>query len=173
MPQEVDDQNIDDENEEAYESSLQEARQTTQRKMDDADKENILNKLKNKAVMLKKEIGEFSIVLFMIALILCGVKDLFDMFSVQLFSWLDWILDLILGIVLFFGLARGNIQQIKRIRLTTVLISVAEAIPIIGALPCWTISLFLLFIKTNQENSAKRVELEGLQKQIVKLENGK
>ena len=173
MPQEVDDQNIDDENEEAYESSLQEARQTTQRKMDDADKENILNKLKNKAAMIKKEIGEFSIVLFMIALILCGVKDLFDMFSVQLFSWLDWILDLILGIVLFFGLARGNIQQIKRIRLTTVLISVAEAIPIIGALPCWTISLFLLFIKTNQENSAKRVELEGLQKQIVKLENGK
>mgnify|MGYP001563308445 FL=1 len=173
MPQEVDDQNIDDENEEAYESSLQEARQTTQRKMDDADKENILNKLKNKAAMIKKEIGEFSIVLFMIALILCGVKDLFDMFSVQLFSWLDWILDLILGIVLFFGLARGNIQQIKRIRLTTVLISVAEVIPIIGALPCWTISLFLLFIKTNQENSAKRVELEGLQKQIVKLENGK
>ena len=139
MPQESENQNNDQDNEIALQMAMQESKNKNSE--NENDKEIKLKKLQAKAAKLEKEIAEFSITLFTLAMLFAGTKDLFDICSVELASWLDWIIDLSFGGVLFFGLGKGSFQQIKRIRMTTGITAGAEVIPIIGALPCWTASL--------------------------------
>ncbi|MFH1838301.1 MAG: hypothetical protein ABH808_02295 [Candidatus Kuenenbacteria bacterium] len=164
MPQEQENQNN---NEEDYEATMREARNNVSL----SSKLIALKKYQAMAFKLRKQIGDFSIVFFTLAFLFAGFKDLLDICSIELFSWLDWIIDLLFGAVLFFGLGKGSFQQVKRIRMTTVITSVAEAIPIIGALPSWTASLLWLYIKTGQENGTATMKLEEIQKKITALQN--
>lgn len=168
--QENQNNNNEEERQREFETKIYDAKMRDKYKIT-ISSELALKILRSKADKLKKEIGEFSVTLFTLALLFAGSKDLFDICSVQLASWLDWTIDLSFGVVLFVGLAKGNIQQIKRIRLTVGSTSIFEMIPIIGALSLWTASLLWLYIKTSQENSAKTMELEKLQKKIAKLES--
>ncbi|MBI4652855.1 hypothetical protein HY750_01225 [Candidatus Kuenenbacteria bacterium] len=154
----------DEEQQLQYETAMREARN----KVSLSSKLSALKKYQAKAFQLRKEIGDFSITFFILALMFAGFKDLLDIFSIELFSWLDWIIDLGFGAVLFFG-CKGSVKQVKTIRMTSVGTSIAEAIPIIGALPLWTAGVLLLYIKMGQENGTAKLDLESLEKKIAKL----
>jgi hypothetical protein len=156
----------DDDEYEEYENAMREARN----KVNLSSKLDALKKYQAKAFELRKKIGNFSITFFTLALMFAGFKDLLDIFSIELFSWLDWIIDLGFGAVLFFG-CKGSVQQVKTIRMTSVGASIAEAIPIIGALPLWTVSVLLLYIKMGQKNRTAKLDLKKFEEQIAQLNN--
>jgi len=178
MPQEESDnqneeeqqEELDNQNEEEQQQEYEYEMRKVRSEENSVSKINSLEELQSKATELKKEIAQFSATFFILALMFAGFKDLLDIFSIELFSWLDWIIDLGFGAVLFFG-CKGSIQQVKTIRMTSIGASVAEAIPIIGALPVWTASVVLLYIKMGQENGTARIKLESLEKKIAELKN--
>ncbi|PIX92390.1 hypothetical protein COZ26_02075 [Candidatus Kuenenbacteria bacterium CG_4_10_14_3_um_filter_39_14] len=109
-----------------------------------------LNKL-NKALgkgAKKIKAQEHSMSGWIAALILAVIKDLLDIGTIELASWLDWIVDIAIGVAMFYLFG-------KSIKLTRKLITsggamIAEIIPGLGFLPIWTLAVVYMYLKSEQ-----------------------
>lgn len=114
--------------------------------------------------------------IFPVMLILAIAKDFLDILSAQALSWIDWILDFIIGAVFFIAYSQGA----GELRATANLVRrvapmILEAIPIIGVVPIWTISVILMTISNSQEDTEGRVKAlaeKGRQKQLARMREG-
>lgn len=85
-----------------------------------------------------------------LGIVLAIAKDLLDMSTVETISWIDWIIDIILGIGLFLLFGKSVKTGTKLIRALGP--TIMEAIPVLGFLPVWTFSVVYLYFKSQQEN---------------------
>lgn len=103
---------------------------------------------KGKKVKVPSRAKAYSAATWMILLILAVAKDLLDLGTIELFSVLDWLVDIGLGIIFFVALGRS-------MKLTTRLMravgpTILEVIPGVGFLPIWTLSVLYLYLKSEQ-----------------------
>ena len=100
----------------------------------------------------KVETQDHSMAGWMLGLILAVAKDLLDMGTIETLSWFDWIIDIILGVGLFFLFGRSVSRGRKLI--ANIATTILEVIPGIGFLPCWTMSVAYMYFKSrNTENT--------------------
>ncbi|HRY63455.1 MAG TPA: hypothetical protein P5267_02560 [Patescibacteria group bacterium] len=97
----------------------------------------------------KIKVQEHSMGGWMIGLCLAVAKDLLDMSTVEALSGLDWVLDIMLGIGLFFLF--GKSIKAGRKLIFSLGTTILEAIPGVGFLPSWTLSVAYLYFKSKQE----------------------
>lgn len=98
----------------------------------------------------KVEAQEHSMAGWMMGLLLAVAKDLLDMGTIEMLSGFDWILDIILGVGLFFLFGKSVSRGRKLI--TSIGATILEAIPVIGFLPCWTMSVAYMYFKGKNSN---------------------
>ncbi|PIW95871.1 hypothetical protein COZ84_01190, partial [Candidatus Kuenenbacteria bacterium CG_4_8_14_3_um_filter_39_15] len=108
---------------------------------------NKLNKALGKGAK-KIKAQEHSMSGWIAALILAVIKDLLDIGTIELASWLDWIVDIAIGVAMFYLFG-------KSIKLTRKLITsggamIAEIIPGLGFLPIWTLAVVYMYLKSEQ-----------------------
>ena len=89
---------------------------------------------------------------WLLIIALAGMKDLLDLVSLDLLSWLDWVIDLALGFLLFLVSGSGTAARMRNLQ-RTIVTTVLEVIPFLGLFPIWTISVFLL--KQKEENKSQ------------------
>jgi cation transport ATPase len=98
--------------------------------------------------------------LFFPLLILAASKDAFDIISLDALSWFDWVIDFLMG-GLFFVVGwqsggQGELRQTATLlrRITPMIL---EALPLIGFLPIWTISIIIMGMRSSQQQDEGRV----------------
>lgn len=97
------------------------------------------NKRQQQAEQQKKEGKNINEGLYIILLILCMVKDLLDIFSLQLLVLIDWPLDLAIGFTMFLTFGSGAKQRAQSLG-RSLLTTIGEA-TFLGFFPLWTISV--------------------------------
>lgn len=100
-------------------------------------------------------------------LILIGMamfKDALDIGTIELISWIDWIVDAGIGVTFFFMLGRGNVQFAQKI-VRSLLPALVEMIPILGIAPVWTFSVLYIYFRSEIETklpaAPEKKELPG------------
>ncbi|NMC51219.1 hypothetical protein GYA54_00625 [Candidatus Kuenenbacteria bacterium] len=83
-----------------------------------------------------------------LALVVAIAKDLLDIATVEALSGADWIIDLIFGAILFILLGTGVRKPARFLK--SIGPAVLEAIPILGFLPTWSITVAYLKFKSQQ-----------------------
>ena len=112
--------------------------------------------LKTKAAAAKKareELVPESTWLLIIGL--AATKDFLDIVSLDLLSWIDWVVDILLGFLLFLVSGRGAAARLRNAQ-RSILTAAAEMIPFMGIFPIWTISTFML--KQKEQNKSEKTE---------------
>lgn len=104
---------------------------------------------------IKAVIG-FSYPIWLTAIILAGIYDLYNICAFEFFSEFDWIADLILGtgITILLWTQGSKARQSKKI-LEQIVTTAAEIIPGIGYLPLWIIMVLWQFYKAYNEHEAE------------------
>ncbi len=90
-----------------------------------------------------------SVGIWMLALGLAIAKDLLDMSTMEMLSGFDWIVDLIFG-VCFYILLGTSVRKGARF-LKSIGPTILEAIPVLGFLPFWSMTVAYLYFKSQQE----------------------
>jgi hypothetical protein len=123
-----------------------------------------LQKLKKKAA---KALATYNIMAFLMATILAVIKDLYDIGTLELDCWYDWIIDIFLGfIITVFLWGRGGTKwktkAIKRVLITTL----GEALPILGFLPFWTFMVLWAWLKAAAKKDDSLIVLRMIDKSL-------
>ncbi|HOZ36616.1 MAG TPA: hypothetical protein PLR18_02180 [bacterium] len=100
----------------------------------------------------KIEAQEHSAGGWILGLMLAIAKDLLDMSTMETLSGVDWIIDAMLGVGLFFLFGKSAKLGAKLIRSAGP--AILEMIPGLGFLPIWSISVAYIFFKSQQENES-------------------
>ncbi|MFH1938377.1 MAG: hypothetical protein ABIJ60_02475 [Patescibacteria group bacterium] len=95
---------------------------------------------------------EHSSAVWIIAIIIALVKDLLDVGTIELASGVDWIVDIIIGVIFFFLFGK-SIKLTRRLAVT-ILTVIAEAIPISGFMWWWTLSVVYLYFKSQHQSES-------------------
>lgn len=86
---------------------------------------------------------------WMLALVIAIAKDLMDIATFESVAWFDWVVDLIFGAV-FWVLLGTSVRKGARF-LKSIGPAILEAIPILGFLPIWSITVAYMYFKSQQE----------------------
>jgi hypothetical protein len=87
--------------------------------------------------------------IWMLALGLAIAKDLLDIVTVEALSGFDWIIDLLFGAALYILLGT-SVKKGARF-LKSIGPAILEAIPVLGFLPFWSLTVAYLYFKSQQE----------------------
>ena len=110
--------------------------------MGELDKKGLIKGTKIKA-------KEHRIGAWIIAIILAVAKDLLDIGTIELASGVDWIVDIVIGVTMFFLF--GKSMKLTRKLIVSIGSTIAEVVPGLGFLPVWTLSVMYLYLKAGQE----------------------
>lgn len=78
-------------------------------------------------------------------LIIAGLKDLLDAGTLELASWLDWVIDIAIGLTMF--LVFGRKFKKGMMKFSPIVSMALEAIPFVGILPMWSINAIYAWFK--------------------------
>lgn len=112
------------------------------------DVKGAINKFKNRQKKLKTARYEHHGLMIWAVLIGMAIfKDLLDIGTVELISWIDWIIDALIGLT--FYLVLGSKKLSFETRLVRSLIpAIMEMIPGIGIVPVWTFSIMYIYFRS-------------------------
>ena len=118
----------------------------------------ILNPKKMAQSAIKSVIG-FSYAIWLTAFILAGAYDLYNIASFETGSELDWITDIILGggLTILLWTQGSKSRQAKKV-IEQIVSMIAEIIPGVGFLPCWTIMVIWQFYKAYNEHEMEQLQ---------------
>ena len=85
---------------------------------------------------------------WVVAIILAVAKDLLDIGTIELASGIDWIVDIVIGVSMFFLFGRS--LKLTRKLITSGGAMIAEMIPGVGFLPVWTLAVVYMYLKSEQ-----------------------
>ncbi len=90
---------------------------------------------------------------FMVWLILIGIavfKDCLDVGTIELVSWLDWIVDAMIGLTFWAMLGKNNLSFATRL-IRSLGPALLEMIPFLGIVPVWTFSVMYIYFRSEVE----------------------
>ena len=101
----------------------------------------------------------FSYPVWIAAIILAGVYDLYNICALELLSEFDWIADIIMGggITILLWTQGSKARQAKKI-IEQIVTTAAEIIPGVGLLPLWLIMVLWQFYKAYNEHEAEELQ---------------
>ena len=85
------------------------------------------------------------VAVWIIAILVALTKDMIDMGNLEINSGWDWVIDVLIGVFMFWAFGRS--VKLARKLIVTALTTAAEAIPILGFGWWWTLSVLYLFWK--------------------------
>jgi hypothetical protein len=121
-----------------------------------------LNPKKMAQSAVKSVVG-YSYGIWLIAFILAGSYDLYNIVTMETGSEFDWIADLILGggLTILLWTQGSKARQAKKV-IEEIISMLLEIIPGVGLLPCWTIMVIWQFYKAYNEHEMEQIqEREG------------
>ena len=90
---------------------------------------------------------------FTVWMILIGIavfKDCLDVGTIELISWLDWIVDALIGITFWLMLGKNNLSFATRL-IRSLGPALMEMIPFLGIVPVWTFSVIYIYFRSEVE----------------------
>ncbi|OGL88978.1 hypothetical protein A3I42_01585 [Candidatus Uhrbacteria bacterium RIFCSPLOWO2_02_FULL_49_11] len=90
---------------------------------------------------------------FIVWLILIGIavfKDCLDVGTIELISWLDWIVDALIGLTFWAMLGKNNLSFATRL-IRSLGPALMEMIPFLGIVPVWTFSVIYIYFRSEVE----------------------
>ncbi|MEW6610173.1 MAG: hypothetical protein AB1352_00890 [Patescibacteria group bacterium] len=97
---------------------------------------------------------------FMVWLILIGMavfKDCLDVGTLELASWLDWIVDALIGLTFWAMLGKNNLSFATRL-VRSLGPALLEMIPGLGFIPIWTFSVLYIYFRSEVETKPSSLE---------------
>ena len=116
--------------------------------MDKAVAGELAKKLKEKGFR-KIKAQEHSMAGWIIAILLAMTKDLMDIGLLEMASFIDWVVDIIIGVSLFFLFGRS--MKLARRLAGSLGPTILEIVPGLGFLPIWTIAVLIMWFNSEKE----------------------
>jgi hypothetical protein len=115
------------------------------------------------AQALRAEIEQHSMRVYAFMLAIALIKDLVDIASLELFSGVDWIVDLFIWALLtFFLWGKGT----WKVRFVNWMAGLFEFIPLIGFFPTWSLCVFYAFVQDRRKIQEKREAVQEIEDTI-------
>lgn len=131
-------------------------------------KEQIRTRLKDRArnALGAKHMGALMALLLSLAVF----KDSLDILSISLFSWIDWIFDLMMWILFFIAFGKAPKRIRFEIRVIATIAALIEFVPILDIFTTWTFTVIYAWVRTRNTTQAALQKAESTFREIDKAQ---